>query len=258
MLAILLISMILFSGCEVKKPVKIALSKGAGSESYKKYVEWLKYNNPNIECVDLYFIDKQKAEEVLKECSGLVLTGGPDVEPSRYGKAGDSSRCEIDFKRDTHEFEIIRKAIELKMPVLGVCRGLQILNVAYGGTLIVDIPSDYDTTVVHRTNEPDKTFHEISITGGSMLFMISGMLTGTVNSNHHQGIENIAPVFIATARTKDNLAEAIEWKKPEGKPFLLAVQWHPERLDKNSKLSRPIADIFLEKALAFSKEFAKK
>ena len=227
--------------------LRIAISK-----HYKNYSKWLKTADPDVQYYDLYTISLDEALEIIKKCDGLLLSGGPDVEPAIYGKPEDSARCEIDFRRDTLEFKLIEIARKLKMPILGICRGEQILNVEYGGTLIVDIPEDFGTDVKHRCKKSDTCFHDITVTQGSLLNEITGAEKGIVNTNHHQAVEKLADGFVASAYSEDGLLEAYEWKgkgqAPENEPFILAVQWHPERLDSDNPLSLPIAKYFLMKA----------
>ncbi|PKL85223.1 MAG: hypothetical protein CVV22_08785 [Ignavibacteriae bacterium HGW-Ignavibacteriae-1] len=240
---------IICAACAPKeKPLIIALSKGAGSESYEKYEKWLKSTNPNIECIDLFFIDKDEALKVLERADGVVLTGGPDVHPFHYGKDFDTSRCEIDLVRDTLEFEIIRIARSKGIPMLAVCRGAQIINVAFGGTLIVDIPEDTDSEVIHQVEEGD-AMHEIIIED-SYLSKISGVRTAYVNSNHHQAVDALAAGLKATARTADGIVEAFEYTDQKSN-FMIAVQWHPERMDKSDTLSASIAKEFLHHSEKF-------
>ena len=125
----------------------IALSKASGSENYERYAKWLCSFDSRINCVDLINKTPNEAALMLEKCSGLVLTGGPDVNPAFYGKPKEYKRCELDKKRDTLEFALINKAIQLKLPILAICRGEQIINVAMGGSLIVDIPTDKKTFV---------------------------------------------------------------------------------------------------------------
>lgn len=237
--------LLLFAACGKKETIKVALSKGEGSEHYDAYAQWLSKVNPEIEYIDLYYKSIDSALMILDKCSGIVLTGGPDVHPKRYGKAHDSSRCEIDLKRDTLEFEVIRRALDMQLPVLAICRGEQILNVAMGGTLIVDIPTDFDTLVNHRCSNPSDCYHNVMIVDNSLLSKLSGCEIKKVNSNHHQAVDKLAEVFIPSAYSRDGLIEAYEWKE-KGGHFLIAVQWHPERLDSVNKLSLPLARSFLQ------------
>jgi len=243
-LAFFVLFCLILNSC--KPDIKVALSKGSGSEHYENYEKWLSEINSEIVYIDLYHIPFEEAIEILKECSGIVLTGGPDVHPERYGMAFDSARCEIDLKRDTLEFELIKLAHELKLPLLAICRGEQILNVAMGGSLIVDIPMDYDTIITHRCEDSQNCFHDVMLVENTLLSKLCGISIGEVNSNHHQGVSQLAYVFIASAYSQDGLIEAYEWKDKENNSFLIAVQWHPERMDWNSSLSYPIGRKFLD------------
>lgn len=255
----ILLIIFVFSACSEQKTVKIGLSKGKGSPSYEKYTEWLKSINDKIECVDLYHLKFDSAMKVLDECDGLLLTGGPDVHPGRYDKLYDTSRCEIDEIRDTLEFALIKKAFEKNLPILGICRGQQILNVALGGSLIVDIPQDIGTKVIHRCENPDSCFHKIKIQKNSLLHLLVNINDGIVNTNHHQAIGRISNDLMATSFTDDGIIESVEWKEKVGKPFLLAVQWHPERLIKENPLSLAIGEAFLDNVFKHKyKRLAKK
>jgi putative glutamine amidotransferase len=253
---ILLISVVfvsIFWGCSDDR-IKIALSKGAGSPGYTQYSKWLKSYSDDIDCIDLYFIERDRAIEILKGCSGLVLTGGPDVHPAFYGKGWDTARCEIDMIRDTLEFTIIKEALKMNIPILAICRGEQIMNVAMGGSLIVDIPEDFDKMITHRCDDPSTCFHKVEIMPGTMLEMICGTDSGLVNTNHHQAVDRLAPVFKIAACSYDGLIEAYEWLDPAGKSPLIAVQWHPERLGKDNPLSSHIAEHFLHDVFIYKKE----
>ena len=127
-------------------PMKIGLSKASPN-----YVNWLKRADPSIQTIDLYKLTFSMAIQQLGLCSGLLLTGGEDVWPGRYGKTSDTLRCtEMNPHRDSLEMALIEKALALKMPVMGICRGNQILNVYLGGTLIIDIPKDFGKNTIHH------------------------------------------------------------------------------------------------------------
>jgi gamma-glutamyl-gamma-aminobutyrate hydrolase PuuD len=143
--------------------------------------------------------------------------------------------------------------MRLIMPVFGVCRGQQILNVALGGTLIIDIPTDHPGKVIHQQEDYLSCFHLVTLVKGSQLHNISKSDTGSVTSNHHQAIEKVAPGLKIVAWTTDSIPEAIEWSDPAGKPFLIAVQWHPERMDAKSPLSMPLMNAILDAARTFRK-----
>ena len=145
--------------------------------------------------------------------------------------------------------KLIAKAIEKKMPVIGICRGEQIINVSLGGSLIIDIPTDHDTIIKHRLEDWKNCFHQVNITENSLLDRICKPSDFTTNSNHHQAIDRISNQLVAVAFADDDIIEAVEWKEPNNKGFLLAVQWHPERLDSvNASLSLPIAREFIFQA----------
>ncbi len=241
--------------CKINKPfedtLRIAFSKASGSDNYLQYAKWIKHFDSAIVCVDMINKTPEEATKLLAKCSGLILTGGPDVDPARYGKAGDSSRCELDRKRDTLEFALIKKALELKMPMLGICRGEQIFNVAMGGSLIIDIPADHDTLIHHQTKEKTETTHFVDLVPETFLSRLCGIASDTATSNHHQAVDKLADCFKVSAYAKDSIAEAYEWKFPQGKPFLVAVQWHPEKPDQSSPLATPIGIYFLYEAMKY-------
>lgn len=246
----LLIFSLTLSACSRELPDKkviIAISKGSGSEHYEQYAKWLQSVDSNIICIDLYFKSKKEAMEIISKCDGLLLTGGPDIHPNRYGKSEDTNRCEIDLKRDSLEFDIIDSALRKKIPIFGICRGLQILNVALGGTLIVDIPEDFGKKIKHRSDDGNICMHDVSIFNlNSATSKIISQKSGQINSYHHQGINKLAKDLIVTALAPDSLPEAVELKDMDHKSFLMAVQWHPERLEINSGFSKPFAVEFIK------------
>ena len=225
---------------------KIALSYATETSSYAK---WLLRNSDKIEVISLKKLTPEEACKVLETCKGIVFTGGEDVESAKYGKAKDSTRCgKFNLKRDSLEFALIKKAMNLELPIIGICRGQQILNVAMGGTLIIDIPTDVGNKVKHRKNGRI-TKHMVNINEYSGLHKLFGESEIEVNSHHHQAIENIAPVFKAIAFANDSIIEAIEWKDVNKKHYLRAFQWHPEKMEKTNKYSNIIAKDFIKEIL---------
>ena len=248
---LLLSGFAIFSGCKTKSadmPLRIALSSGS-----ENYVNWLHRGDSLAEIIDLKEMGVDSALKLLATCDAIVFTGGEDVVPSYYGKDYDSVRCESNPTRDMLEFALIKESMRLQMPVFGVCRGQQILNVALGGTLIVDIPSDQPGDVSHRCEDYTKCFHSVNILKNSLLYLTSQADTGMVTTNHHQAIEKPAPGIRITAWSADSIAEAMEWAEPEGKSFMMAVQWHPERMDTISPLSMPLVRTFLRAANDYRK-----
>ena len=248
---------VIFIGCNSTKefkPVKIAISKAVPEKSYINYINWLKTADSTVFCLDMYHLEIDSALILFAECDGLLLTGGTDIYPEKYGKENDTARCwEPDFKRDSLEIALIEAALDQGKPILGICRGLQLLNVFLGGSLYIDLPTDLDNLVKHQCGDKYKCYHDVKIKERSLLFDIIGDTTGIVNSNHHQGIEQLAEPLIGIAYTNDGLVESIEWKNKNAKSFLIGVQWHPERMDFNNPLSGKIAKRYLNEVMENSK-----
>ncbi|HTX88424.1 MAG TPA: gamma-glutamyl-gamma-aminobutyrate hydrolase family protein [Bacteroidales bacterium] len=236
--------------CSGKKipPMKIALSKAAPN-----YIHWIRKADTTVVTMDCYGRKPDSALALLKECSGLVITGGEDVDPVLYGKGSDSILCgTIDHYRDTLELDLIREAVRMNLPLLCICRGEQILNVAFGGDLIADIPTQYGMSVIHKCEDYKNCFHKLKTEPGTLLHSIVGCDSGFVNTNHHQAICNPAPSFRINAWATDGLPEGIEWSDPKGKAFLLGVQWHPERMDTSNCYSGKLIRAFLEQCREYS------
>jgi putative glutamine amidotransferase len=254
---ITIISCVIISSCSTNndnQKVRIAISSEKSDESDTKYADWLLRYDDKIEYHILYPLGIDSALVVLSICDGLLLTGGEDVYPDYYGKIDDTSRCgTFNRYRDSLEFALIEVAINNKIPVFGVCRGEQILNISNGGSLYIDIPSDFDTTVTHRLPGFGRVKHSVDLVEGSNLIEICNKLnTGEVVSNHHQGIAKLGNGLTISAYSEDGLPEAIEWNNNTGHPYLMAVQWHPETMDTLNPLSAPLAKSFLHAAYEYS------
>jgi putative glutamine amidotransferase len=227
--------------CTGKKPVIVAISKASPN-----YIAWLKKADSTVNYINLYALPADSALKVLASCSGLLVTGGEDVYPAWYGKEFDTSRCTgFDRRRDTLEITLIREAFRVQMPVFGICRGEQIINVALGGTLIVDIPSDFPHAAIHQCEDYLGCMHAAIPVTGTLLKTVSGCDSALVATNHHQAVEHLASMLKVDAHAPDGLVEGIEWADTAGKSFLLAVQWHPERMDEANPLSGPLASAFV-------------
>jgi putative glutamine amidotransferase len=160
---------------------------------------------------------------------GLVLMGGSDLWPGSYGEAPLQERWQGDRVRDEYEMALARAFVAEGKPVFGVCRGLQLLNVAFGGTLWQDIATQRPEAIAHRdAARYDQLFHRIAFEPGTRLAgLYAGRSGATVNSVHHQGIKVLAPGFVVEARCPDDgTIEAVRWTG--GRSYVAAVQWHPE------------------------------
>lgn len=176
----------------------------------------------------------------LDDCDGVLLTGGADVDPALYHEPADAS-VEIDRDRDAYEVALTRVACDRGLPILAICRGVQLLNVVAGGTLVQDIPSAGLTALVHRRPKPPRvkktSQHVVRVTPGTRLASLlhaSATDEIPVNSRHHQCIKALAPGFVISAVAPDGIIEAIE--RPDG-PFCLGVQWHPENYWRTGEFS---------------------
>jgi putative glutamine amidotransferase len=156
-----------------------------------------------------------------------VFAGGEDIHPARYGRAGDLARCfPPDPRRDAREWFLLEAALARRVPVLGVCRGMQVVNVFLGGTLVVDLPSDRPSDVVHGTSDRFVR-HDVVLEPGSLLHAGAAPVARTVNSWHHQAVDRPGRGVRVIARAADGVVEAIEGTDADR--FVLGVQWHPER-----------------------------
>ena len=165
---------------------------------------------------------------LLEKVDSVLLTGGVDVDPVVYGEAPIPNMGKIDPLRDHFEINLARKVLELKKPLLAICRGIQVLNVAAGGTLYQDINSQIENPFKHYQQAPTHhPTHKVSLKTGSKLHGIFNKNELMVNSFHHQAVKDLGHRFGATAWSDDGVVEAMEI---EDNIFVLGVQWHPERM----------------------------
>lgn len=190
--------------------------------------------------------DEAALRRLVDTLDGFLMTGGPDAAPAYYGEAELSSVNEICPERDAAEMTLLRLLWEADKPVFGICRGLQMMNVQRGGTLIQDLPTQHPSDVNHRMAAPyDRTVHTVTIQKDSPLFALFGAETVGVNSSHHQAIKSLAPDLRSMAFSPDGLIEAVY---ASGKRFYWAVQWHPERLYVKDENNRKLFAAFVNAA----------
>ncbi len=225
----------IFCSCQKKELKTIILSKAS-----EDYVKWMEDDNTII--LDAYTI--KNTDSILVLADGIILTGGEDINPLQYNDTINLAVCgEINYERDTLERKLFDFALEHKIPLIGVCRGMQMMNVASGGTLYGDIPTEIGTTVIHRNN--GEVNHKIVLTDTCSLIFPIGTDTIMVNSWHHQGLKIIPNHLRVIARSFDNLPEAVVMDKREH-PFMIAVQFHPERLGKDNVIHKTMKKSFIK------------
>ena len=175
----------------------------------------------------------------------LILTGGGDIDPERYGGRRHETNYGIDLERDTLEVDLAGWVMESGLPTLGICRGAQILNVARGGRLIEHIPDEVGEAVLHRAPPREPIAHGIRLKAGSRLARIFGREEFEAASWHHQALRGVAEGFDAVGHAPDGTIEAIELTSH---PWLIAVQWHPELTAASDPLQQKLFDAIVEEA----------
>ena len=223
-----------------RPPVRLAMTSATDN-----YINWIHRIDSTVQIIDMKGMSPDSALDILMDCDGILFTGGKDIDPAFYGRPGDTAHCDLDRERDTLELALAAKAFREKIPVFGICRGQQLLNVAKGGSLIVDIPSEFQTDLEHRCEDYTQCAHHVTITKKTLLEEVCQCDTGWVNSNHHQAVATLGNDLIVSARTDDGLIEAIEWADPKDKGYFMAVQWHPERMAPDNPLSDAAGKAFL-------------
>jgi len=187
--------------------------------------------------------DEEELKRLMDMCGGLLFTGGQDVDPGIYGEEIKYGSVEICRQRDIMEHYVLNEAVKTDKSVLGICRGIQFINAALGGTLYQDLSSQHPSDTCHRQQPPyDVPSHEVSVEQGSPLAGLLGTDCIAVNSCHHQAVKELAPDLRAMAHSADGLIEAVYMPRMR---FLWAVQWHPEFSWKTDAFSRKIFGAFI-------------
>ena len=186
------------------------------------------------------------AEEMAERFDGFLLTGGPDVSPELYGQQVRPYPMFLSKERDVFEMRLLEAALKLGKPVLAICRGIQVLNVFYGGTLYQDLPLEHPSCIPHYMERPyDRFAHDVYLTRGEPLAEMLGQTCLPVNSCHHQAIRDLAPGLQEMGRSSDHLIEAVY---DPNAAFVWGVQWHPEHLAYKDLPSQKLFDELVKSA----------
>jgi putative glutamine amidotransferase len=207
--------------------LKIGLTRTESGAKHKNYLNWLG-RTQGEEVITLSF--KEKNVDQLKGCDALVLSGGIDIDPRFYGSSVlDYPGAPKKFNplRDDFEISALQLALRENLPILGICRGLQLINVVCKGTLVQDLGQGQEG--VNHEGSPDK-LHLVFLEPKTLLGDLAATSEGKVNTSHHQAIDTLGEGLLVNCRAPDHSIEGIEWEDKKNKPFMIAVQWHPERM----------------------------
>ena len=183
-------------------------------------------------------------DEIVERFDGFVISGGGDINSCYWNEPLHEKAYGLDAERDAFEIELARKIYQMKKPALGICRGEQVMNVALGGTLYQDIPSQAEGAMNHRCGDRQlEPVHNVTVKAGTKLASIVGEGVMGVNSLHHQAVKDVAPCLTVTAVAEDGVIEAIESSEL---PFYMGLQWHPERLGESNPGADAVFKAFCE------------
>lgn len=217
-------------------------------EKHTIYEKWILNQSDDINIIKLGY--RHNNLDAIRLCDGVLLTGGEDVHPRFYNKPENLPLCNPDFmdvQRDEFEWKVCEYIFVNKLPALGICRGLQFVNVFLGGTLIADIPAIGKNNHSKYYEGKDR-YHQIEVNADSALAGILGTTQGVINSAHHQSVDNPAKTLKVNSLSEDGIVEGLEWKTP-GTHSLTLVQWHPERIeDTQSPFNYRIREVFINAA----------
>jgi len=235
-----------------RKIVGITCSSSASSpgENARQYLNttYVKaiLNAGGVPVIIPNIVDNELVESYISSIDGLMLSGGVDVDPKCFGEERHERLGIVDASRDSTELALLKRALAVDMPIFGICRGIQTLNVALGGTLYQDLPDQAPSSIHHQQTEVkiprDQFSHSIRIEGGTRLKTIVGRDEMGANSMHHQALKSVAPGLVVTAHAEDGVIEAVEGPNHR---FLIAVQFHPEETAPHDKYSRRLFEAFV-------------
>jgi putative glutamine amidotransferase len=235
----------------IRNTLRVGITDCGKFENYRRWMEMV----PDTEVIKLSPGLQNLSD--LSNCDGILFSGGEDLQPRLYGKPEYEAAYQlkdISAARDDFEFQVLDQALSFQKPVLGICRGLQLINVFLGGSLVADIPLLLHSHAHGKKQGVDQT-HPVRVEPDSLLAAVCGQQEGIVNSAHHQSVDRPADPLKISAWSNPGVVEAMEWKDPADKSWLLMVQWHPERMeDLQSPFSLPLKNAFLKTCLQNRKD----
>lgn len=193
-------------------------------------------------------LEERTSSYLLERAGGVILTGGEDVAPARYGEPDTEAR-NVSPERDALELQVAERALERGMPILAICRGMQLLNVLLGGSLFQDLPAQQGTDRDHDRagREVSRAIHEVRVEGTELLDGVFRDETFHANSTHHQGLRELGDGLVPVAWSEDGVVEAVEYRDGDAASWIVGIQWHPERmLDEATGTNRRIFERFGE------------
>ncbi len=231
----------------IQTVIKIGVTYTGSDEKHNNYVHWLSAN----QLVDITRLSTNDNNlDAVKQMDGIVLSGGLDIHPKYYrNNVTDYPNAPpaFDEKRDAFEMGVFKFSQQKRIPLLGVCRGMQLVNCIMGGTLIQDIGPIGNA--IHKFDQHDKA-HGINIMPGTLLSELTAIDRSVTNSAHHQCIDQLGKGLAINCTSDDGIIEGVEWNDPKNNAFFIGVQWHPERLFKlhlpESPLTKNLRDRFIK------------
>ncbi len=227
------------------KLVRIGVTVGTKFNNYSRWLSTM----PNVEIVKLSYGENNVS--AVASCKGIMMTGGEDVHPKHYGRPEYVEKFRLDDfdeERDEFELKVLAVAHKKRLPLLGICRGMQITNVFLGGSLVPDIVAFGRDNHTRTSDEKDRQ-HPIWLKENTLLGEITKTMRGEVNSAHHQAVDLLGEGLSMSCVSPDGVVEAAEIRDQDNHPFMLLVQWHPERMeDQDSPFTKGILDAFVDAA----------
>lgn len=231
---------------------RIGVSNADTEAKYLNYANWLKGDDDSLEIIKLSA--KEHNLEMVNGIDALVLSGGIDTHPKYYGSNQlnyPNAPAVFNEERDEFEIKLFERAQQKNIVILGICRGMQLINCILGGDLVQD--NGIGSNLLHKNEGKDK-LHEIQILPDTLLSEIAKVGLSVTNSAHHQSINKLGRGLKINAKSADGLIEGVEWADKSDKPFFLAVQWHPERMDQQALGDSPLSKNVREKLIKELKE----